>query len=232
MAARTENGTEVVAVGTNVEAFGAVDAKADSGKGDFEDLVLIDANAAGRAIDGFALAREFVEGNAVFFDGGDHGRDLIKLAGELLKSGGDSGGIDGRDGFGFKNFAGGILGVGGFAQFECTLVDFVLGHEKVLHAGSAADDEHEETGGNGVERATVADFTLVKAATDEIDDIVGGTTRGFVDQEEAVELGNHKSGMASASRGGKGRIHAIGLEPTIRERWRRGGRMQGWVLAG
>jgi hypothetical protein len=37
----------------------------------------------------------------------------------------------------------------------------------------------------------VADFALVEAAADEVDDIVGGLAGGFVDQKEAIELGDH-----------------------------------------
>ena len=60
-----------------------------------------------------------------------------------------------------------------------------------MHAGGFADDEHEESGGDGVERAAVADLALVEATADKVDDVVGGAARGFVDEEEAVELGNH-----------------------------------------
>ena len=87
MASRSEDGAKVVAVGANIEAFRAVDTKANCGKSDFQDLVLIDANATGWAIDGFAFASQFVERNPVFFNRRDHGGDLIKLACKLFKRG-------------------------------------------------------------------------------------------------------------------------------------------------
>lgn len=66
MASGSEDGSKVVAVGANIEAFRAVDTKANDGKSDFQDLVFIDSNTTGRAIDGFAFASQFVERNPIF----------------------------------------------------------------------------------------------------------------------------------------------------------------------
>ena len=189
--AAAEDLAEVVAVGADIEALGAVVAEADDGQGDFEDFVFVDADLAGGSVDGFALPGQFVEGNPVFFDGGNHGRNLVELAGEFGEGGLDGRSIQSGNGFGFEDFAGGVLGIGGFAEFEGPLVLFVLGHEQILNPGSFANDEHEESGGNRVERAAVADLALVEAASDKVDDIVGSFAGGFVDQEEAVELGDH-----------------------------------------
>jgi hypothetical protein len=71
-----------------------------------------------------------------------------------------------------------------------------------LDAGGSTDDEHEEAGGDRVERATVANFALMEAAADEVDDVVGGAAGRFIDQEQAVEL----------------RDHRFGLEPKVREK--------------
>jgi hypothetical protein len=60
-----------------------------------------------------------------------------------------------------------------------------------LNAGGPTDDEHEKPGCDGVESATVSDLSLLEAATYKIDDIVGGSSGGFIDQEKAVELWNH-----------------------------------------
>ena len=115
MATATEEGAEVVAVGSNVETFGAVDSKADRGKGDFENLELIDANASWGSIDRLSFAGQFVKGNAVFLDGGNHGRNLVELPRELLEGSFDGGLIERGDRAGFEDFSRGVLGVGGFA---------------------------------------------------------------------------------------------------------------------
>lgn len=115
MAPATEERAEVVAVGADIEAFGAVDAEANAGHSDFEDFAFVDANTSWGAFDCFALASEFVEGDAVFLDSGNHGGNLFKLAGKLLEGGFDSGGIQVGDGFGFEDFALGILGIGGLS---------------------------------------------------------------------------------------------------------------------
>lgn len=119
---------------------------------------------------------------------------MVKFPGELLKSGGDGGVIQGRDRFGLQNFASGVLGIGACAQGKRAFVLFIFGHEEVLHAGGPADDEHEKARGNGIERTAVPDFTLVKAATNKIDDIVGGPSGGLIGEEEAVELRDHEMG--------------------------------------
>ena len=191
MATTTEEGAEVVAVSPDIESLRAVDPKPDNREGNFQDLVFVDPDPAGRAVDDFALAGQLVEGDTVFLDGRDHGGDLVELPGEFLECRLDGGVIEGGDTFAFKDFAGGVLGVGGFAEFERSLVLLVLGHEEVLNPGGAADHQHEQARGNGIQRAAMTHLALTKAAADEIDDIVGGSAGGFVDQKETVELGDH-----------------------------------------
>ena len=113
MASATEDGAEVMTVGTNVEALGAVNAKADAGHGDFEDFAFVDADTAGRTVDCFTFTREFIERNAIFLDGGNHRGNLFELARKLLEGRFDGGAIQIGDGFGLENFPLGILGVGG-----------------------------------------------------------------------------------------------------------------------
>ena len=174
---------KVVAVGADIESLRAVNPKANDREGDFQDFVFVDADLAGGAVDGFALAGQFIEGDAVFFDGGDHRRNLVELAGELGEGGLDGGTIKGRHRFGLEDFAGGVLGVGGLTQLEGALVLLVLGHEEVLNAGGFADDQHEESGGDGIESAAVTHLALVEAAADEVDNVVGSSAGGLVDQQ-------------------------------------------------
>ena len=99
--------------------------------------------------------------------------------------------VERRDGAGFEDFPCGVLGVGGFPKLECSFVLLVFGHQEILNAGGPTDDEHEEASGDGVESATVSDLSLLEAATYKINDIVRGSSGGFIDQEKAVELWNH-----------------------------------------
>ena len=191
VAATTEESAEVMTIRPHIESLGAVDAKPDDGEGNFQDLVFVDPDPAGGAIDGFSLPGQFIEGNPIFLDGGDHRRDLIELPGEFLECRLDGGVIESGDRFAFEDFAGGVLGVRSFTEFERSLVLLVLGHEKVLDPGGAANHQHEQTRGNGIEGAAMSHLALAKTAADEVDDVVGSATRGFVDQKEAVELGDH-----------------------------------------
>ena len=191
MATAPEEGAEVVAVGPNIETFCAVDSEADRGNGDFENLELIDANAPWGAIDRLSFAGQFVKRNSVLLDGGNHGRNLVELTRELLEGSFDGSLIERGDGAGFEDFSCGVLGVGGFPEFKGSLVLLVFGHQEILNASSPTDDEHEEPGRDGIESAAVADLSLIEAAADKIDDIVRGSTWGFIDQKKAVELWNH-----------------------------------------
>jgi hypothetical protein len=191
VATAAEEGAEVVAVGPNIETFCAVDSKADRGKGDFENLELIDPDAPWGSIDRLSFAGQFVKRYAVFLDGRNHGGNLVELTRELLEGSFNGSLIERGDGAGFEDFSSGVLGVCGFPKFKGSLVLLVFGHQEILNASSPTDDEHEEPGRDGVEGAAVADLTLIKAAANKIDDIVGGSSGGFIDQEKAVELWNH-----------------------------------------
>ena len=191
VASAPEKGSEIVTVGADVKSFGAVDAKSDDGQGNLQDLVFVDANPTRGTIDGLAFTGQFVERDAVFLDGGDHRRDLVELAREFLEGRLNLGLVEVGHGFAFKNFSGGILGVGGLPELKGALVLLVLGHKQVLDTGGPTDHQHEQTGGNGIESPAVADFALTETAADEVDNVVGSAARGFVDQKEAVELGDH-----------------------------------------
>ena len=182
---------EVVAVGSNIETFCAVDSKADRGKRDFKNLELVDANPPWGAIDRLSFAGQLVKRYAVFLDGRNHWGNLVELTRELLEGSFNGNLIERGDGAGFEDFSCGVLGVGGFPEFKGSLVLLVFGHQEILNASSPTDDEHEEPGRDGVAGAAVADLTLINASANKIDDIVGGSSGGFIDQEKAVELWNH-----------------------------------------
>jgi len=191
MSPATQQLAEVVAVGANIESLRAVNPKTNNRERDFQDFVFVDADLAGWSVDGLAFPGQFVEGNPVFFDGGDHWRNLVELAGKLREGGFDRGSVQGGHRFGLEDFAGCVLGVGGLTQLEGALVFLVLGHEEVLDAGGLADDEHEKSRGDGVEGAAMADLALVEPAANKIDDIVGGLSGRLVDEQQAIKLRDH-----------------------------------------
>ena len=71
---------------TDISAFGAVDAERGIGEIDREELEGEHGDGAWLALDGDALARQFVEWFAVLLDGGDHGGDLLLYAKHALNS--------------------------------------------------------------------------------------------------------------------------------------------------
>ena len=183
-----ETFADVVAVGADVEALTADDAEVDVREGDVFDLVVEDGDEAGFAFDDHAFAGEFVERDPVFFDSADHGWHLIEVAAVVGEGVGDLGGGEFGDGAGFDGIAFRVLSGSGHAEAEGALVFLFFGHEEVLDAGGFADDEDEEAGGHGVERAAVADFPGVETAACDGDDIVGGHVLTFVDEEDAVDF--------------------------------------------
>ena len=153
-----EGFAEIVTVGADIESFAADDAEFDVRQVDAFDLVVEDGDEAFFAFDFDALARQFVEGDAVLFDGADHGGELIEVAAELAEGGLDLLRGEGGDFGGGDGFAPGVLGGGGGAKTADAFVFLFLGHEEVLDLGGAADHEDEEAGGVGIEGAAVADF--------------------------------------------------------------------------
>ena len=183
-----ETFADVVAVGTDVEAFAADDAEVDVREGDVFDLVVEDGDEAWFAFDDHAFAGEFVERYPVFFDGADHGRHLIEVAAVVGEGVGDLGGGELGDGAGFEGFAFRVLSGSGRAEAESAFVFLFFGHEEVLDAGGFADDEDEEARGHGVESPAVADFSGIETAASDGDDIVRGHVLTFIDEEDAVDF--------------------------------------------
>jgi hypothetical protein len=72
------------------------------------------------------------------------------------------------------------LSVGCFTELKRALIHLVFGHKKVLNACGAADHEHEQASCDGVESSAVSDFSLVEAAANKVDDVVGSATWGFI----------------------------------------------------
>jgi len=121
-----------------------------------------------------------VGGDAADFFGGEDGRGLQHFAvegycqraefgerlGEWLGVGG------GR--------ALGVEGVGGEAEADRSFVGFVGGGEELREPGVFAQKQREYAGCHGVERTEVADGALAGGAADNVDDIVGGHARSFI----------------------------------------------------
>ena len=56
MAATAELGSDVMAIGSDIESFAALDFKADGGQVDFKQLVVENVNQAGLSFNGFTLS--------------------------------------------------------------------------------------------------------------------------------------------------------------------------------
>jgi len=110
----------------DVGALGAGDLERGDGWFAVMEFELVDVDEAGFAFYFDAFAGEFVEGHAVLFDGGDHGRDLHLVAAE-----GGGGRIDlvegdGGDGERGDEFSVGVVAIGGFSEEDGSGVDLIV----------------------------------------------------------------------------------------------------------
>src|SRR5580692_4593994 len=80
---------DFVGVGTHIKTFAADDSKIDLLGADLLNLMRIDMDESRFPIYHLAFAGQFVEWNALFLDGGDHGRSLVKVPMELCECGDD-----------------------------------------------------------------------------------------------------------------------------------------------
>jgi len=173
MGGNAEGLADIVGEGADVGALGAFDAEADIGRGEIEELEAVDVDELGGAFDGLAFAGEFVQGDAVDLDGGDHGRGLHLVAEAGLHLfdhviGGDGGGIVFGD-----HLAIGVLGIGFDAEAEDAFVGFVVAHDAVGDLGALAeeDDEEEEITIDEINAMTKPELIALCQGTEGLDHI-------------------------------------------------------------
>ena len=140
------------------------------------------------AFDGLAFAGEFVERYAVFLDGGNHGRFLLDISLKRLGGGVQRLAIERGHRCGGRDVALGIVAVGGFAELNGALVDFVVGSEFHGKLGGSAEEQNQEAGGGGVEGAAMADLLEAVLAADNVHNVVRGGAGRLVDEQCTVQF--------------------------------------------
>lgn len=119
----------------------------------------MDPHRAGLALGADAAAVKVVEADAPAPQGRCHRRNLEDVAGEAGEGCADGalvwvGGGDGGD------LSFGVQGIRGGAEAGSCCIGFVEAGDVAREAGSAANKEHEETGGERVEGTRVPDLGL------------------------------------------------------------------------
>ena len=188
MGAAAELLPEVVRKGANISAFAGAHDKINLRRLPARELILGYADEARLARNFLAFARGFVEGHAVDFYGGKHGRRLVLVTHEGFYRGKNLRLGERGDGAGLKHLALGVLRVGDFAQRDRAGVFLVRAHEVLRGAGGLANKHDQHAGGHRVERAGVADAPGSQNAAQARDDIVRCVIDGFVDEEDAGEF--------------------------------------------
>ena len=177
-----------VGEGADVGAGRAFDDEAGNVAGDFGEAIFEEFDFDGLEFDGLIFASEFVGGAAVNFFGGESGRHLLEdasaVAGKFFKERAIE--RSGRR-IGALRLAFGIVSVGGEAKTEAGGVAFAAARIKLDEASGFAEEENEDTGGERIERAEMADLTEAGEVADCVNNVVRSFALGLVDDESAVE---------------------------------------------
>ena len=147
---------------------------------------MVDGDAGGFYGDFGAGAGEFVGGDAVDLFRGEDGRDLVDVAVEVLAEGAEF-----VEGLGERLWVGrggafGVEGVGGEAEADVAGVVLLGLAEELREARVFAEEQRENSGGHGVERAEVADGFFAGGAAHDGDYVVRGHAGGFVEYQKTV----------------------------------------------
>ena len=186
MRAASERFADVVNISANVKAFAANNAEIDFGKSDPINRVAINVDEPGFPLDHFSLPRQLIKWDAAVFDRRNHWRHLVKIAAKLFKGGANLIFIQRGHRPLINHFSLSILRAGCDAERKRAGVFFVLAHEQVLDFRAAPEREQEQTGGDGIERAAMADFFHLEFAPNERDHVVRRHPLGFVHEKNAV----------------------------------------------
>jgi len=175
-------------VGNRADVTACADGHGESGGLSFEpgDLEGIDDDGGGLEIDGLAGARELVGGSSGDLFRGERRRHLLQLAVKVSGRDADLVQHQKRVCLGADRRAFGVISVGGEAKADRARVMLFGGREVLREAGVFAEQEWEDAGSHGIERAEVADGLFAGDAAETADDVVAGDTGGFIYDEKAV----------------------------------------------
>ena len=120
---------QLVREAADVGALGAMHAETRGGFGVLTELVRINMNRLGLALDGLAIAGELIKRHTIFFNGGNHRRFLLDVAGEFSRGEVECVAVEWRHRRGVGYFALGVIAVGGLSEMHCAFVDLVVGSE-------------------------------------------------------------------------------------------------------
>jgi hypothetical protein len=187
--AATELFADVVDIGANVKTFAAKDAEIDFRRRNSIYAVTIDMNEARLALNHFSLARKFVERYAAMFFCRDHRRHLMEIAAKFFKGGANLILIEWWHVALSDDFALSILRGGRHAEQQGPRIFLVFAHEQILNFRPAPKREQEQTGGDRIEGAAMADFLDPELSPDQRYHVVRSHPLCFIDKQDAVRSG-------------------------------------------
>src|SRR3989442_12563672 len=93
----------------------------------------------------------------------------------------------------------GVIGIGGEAKADYSLVDLFGAGIKLRQAGEIAQDQGQYTGSRGIQCSQVTNRPLLKNPARAIDHIVRSQTSGLIDEDDSVHNSSLRSWTRSAS---------------------------------
>ena len=191
MGSTSQKLAQLVGQGSDVGARRTVDFEVDGVRRTLATIESMNADPLGRDFNLEPLPGQSVGAPPPDLLGRVWGRSLHLLADHGLDHGPEAV----RRETGLSELGGGltqaIVGIGGEAQSDGSLVDLPAAHEESRQSGGATDCQGQYTGGHGVESPQVADFLDLQLAADELNDLMRGHAFRFVDDQEARERSIH-----------------------------------------
>ena len=159
----------------------------------------MNGNGAGGSLHFLALASQIAKLLTVYFDGRVHRGNLLNLTPELGQNCQNIFFCDGDRLF-FQDFTGDVLGVGGDAQVQDSLVGLVCMFKELHTPGGSAHKHRQNTGGHRVESAAVTDAPGLENAPQLGGHILACPILGFINNDNSVhQVFSHLMRAASNS---------------------------------
>ena len=187
MRAAAERLTEIVSDGTQVGTARAVRADPDIRALDRQHGQFVDLDGDRRQFHCDGLASQFIRAAAGHLLGGYGRRDLQELAAELFEVRLEIGGLQANGALRAGRDTGAIISVGGPAEPDRALVNLVTPRIELGETRGAPDDERQDAGSDGIERAEMSDAPRIGDASHFGDYVVRGPLFRFVDYDDAVQ---------------------------------------------
>ena len=155
---------------------------------DAQDVELEDIHVDGLQIHWLMVAGQLVRRPSADFLCRHRRRNLRKLATKAIQDCVELRAIQLNRDFGRCRFAVGVVAIGGVAEVNYALVNFVVAAIKLCEARGAIDYQRENAGCAGVQCPQMPDLSRSRDAPHLVDHVMGGPLARLIDYDDSVHL--------------------------------------------